>query len=353
MARESSDPISAAIIATEKEIAGDAWGNEETDALDPTGDRSLEDLGEGLEGQQEEAEVEEVEGEEPEAEETEVEPGKVVAEEQPLAAKPGEQQVDRNEPQGRVPSGKLREANERARVLQAELDTFKTRESQNTDRFTDLSAKLDRALGRIDELSRAPRGEVKPEPAKTEAIPDIFEDPQGFKAHMEKGFQTELAKRDQQISAQRVETSMAIAHAFHKDTFTNAFAAINKLDVNNPDDRSIVARIYNSPNPGEALVSWHKRETTRAEVGDDVVAYRERIAKEARESLAKDPEFRKQLLADMRGEAAAVGEDGRPRNTTRIPQSLARAQGSNVGTGRVDPNAGDSSDQGIADAAWR
>jgi hypothetical protein len=146
---------------------------------------------------------------------------------------------------------------------------------------------------------------------------------------------------------------MAIAHALQKEPFEKAWAAVNALNVNDPDARATVQRIYASPNPGEALLSWHKRETTRAEVGDDVVAYRERVAKETREALLKDPEFRKQLIADMRGEAA-VGEDGRPRTTTRLPRSLAAAQGSNVGAAaRGDNSLDDGSPQSIADAAWR
>jgi hypothetical protein len=139
---------------------------------------------------------------------------------------------------------------------------------------------------------------------------------------------------------------MAIAHASHKDTFEKAFAAINKLNPQNPDDRVTVQRIYSSPNPGEALVSWHKRAQTLAEVGDDPAAYRERVAKETREALMKDPEFRKQLIADLRGEAANPGPDGSPRTTTRLPGSFNRAPGSNLGTE-------DDSEQAVANAAWR
>src|ERR1700735_1511027 len=47
------DAISDAIIATEREIAGNAWGLEDTDPADETGDRALESMGEGLEGQHE------------------------------------------------------------------------------------------------------------------------------------------------------------------------------------------------------------------------------------------------------------------------------------------------------------
>ena len=41
------------------------------------------------------------------------------------------------------------------------------------------------------------------------------------------------------------------------------------------------------------MVGWHKRNKTLAEVGDNPTEYRERIAKETREALIKDPEFRK------------------------------------------------------------
>lgn len=349
MARESDDPITAAVIATEKEIAGDAWGNEEADALDPTGDRSLEDQGEGLEGQHEAED--ETDGEDADGE-SEAE-GEDETEQQPLAAKPGEVEPKPTvvEPRGHVPPGRLREANERARAAEVERDTLKAAFDK---REAESKAQIDLVMREIAALKTAPRTEApKPVEPKAEVIPDIFEDPKGFAEHLQKGFQTELNKRDNQLAQQRVETSMAIAHAFHKDTFEKAWSAVNALNVNDPDARATVQRIYASPNPGEALVGWHKRETTRAEVGDDVVAYRERVAKETRESLLKDPEFRKQLIADMRGEAAN-GDNGNPRTITRLPRSLAAAQGSNVGAGnRVDPDASDGSEQSIANAAWR
>jgi hypothetical protein len=350
------DAISDAIIATEKEIAGEAWGNEDTDVADASGDRSMEDIGDGLEGQHEagsEAEGEEADGDGEADGEGEGEgegEGQTEAEAAAAAAvaaaapKPGAEE----QPQGRVPAGKLREANEARRAAEAERDAVK-------GQLTTFSEKLDQALRRIDDLSRAPRAEPpKPaEPPAPKAAPDIFEDPKGFVEHITQGFQTELCKRDALLENNRVETSMAIAHAFHKDTFEKAFDAINKLDPRNPDDRATVQRIYKSPNPGEALVGWHKRSQTLAEVGDDPAAYRERVAKETREALMKDPEFRKSLVAEMRGEAARPGPDGSPRNETRLPGSLRRASGSNLGAERNDHRASDDSDQAVADAAWR
>lgn len=359
MAIREVDAISDAIIATEREIAGEAWGQEETDALDETGDRSHEDLGEGLEGQHEAGDEIEDDGEDADGDE-EVDgegddegKGQTEAEIAAAAKAAGEPKpAARTEPEGRVPPGRYREVAERARAAEAERDALKAEMAKAGETKT-LADKLDLALREIDNLKRAPRTEPKAvEPPKAEVVPDIFEDPKGFADHITRGFQTELAKRDAKLENARVENSMAIAHGLHKETFEKAFDAINKLDPRNPDDRSAVQRIYNSPNPGDALVNWHKRQQTLAEVGDDPTAYRARVAEETRAALLKDPEFRKQLIADLRGEANA-GDDGTPRTTTRLPRSLSARGGSNLGADRSDARVSDDSEQSVADAAWR
>ncbi|MDI1265599.1 MAG: hypothetical protein PS018_20320 [bacterium] len=354
MAIREVDAISDAIIATEKEIAGEAWGNEDTDAAEASGDRSLEDIGDGLEGQHEAAaHVDEGEdaGDNGEAGDegddvgegegqTEAEAASAAA----VAARPAGEQ-----PQGRIPSGRLREANERARAAEAERDAVK-------GQLTTFSEKLDQALRRIDDLSRAPVRAEPPKAAEPPApakVPDIFEDgSEALVNHLTGLIDNRLSTLGQTLETNRVETSMAIAHATHKGAFEAAYEAINKLDPRNPDDRATVQRIYKSPNPGDALVNWHKRSQTLAEVGDDPAAYRERVAKETREALMKDPEFRKALVAEMRGEAGQ-GDNGSPRTQTRLPGSLRRAAGSNLGAERHDHREADDSEQAVADAAWR
>jgi hypothetical protein len=352
------DAISDAIVATEREIAGDAWGVEDTDAIDASGDRSLEAIGEGLEGQHEtddEApEADEADGD-AESGETDDE-GEAEAEDEPTTDEEPEPPVKpaaRTEPEGRIPSARLREANEAKRAAEAERDALKAQIEKSKGDTTSLAERLDLVMRELSELKRGPRPEAKTEPAKVEAVPDLFEDPTGFANHLTRSFQTELSKRDQLLAAQRVETSMAIAHALHKETFEQAFAAINQLNPSNPDDRVTVQRIYASPNPGDALVSWHRRSQALKRVGDDPDAYEARIREETRQALLQDPEFRKSLVAELRGEAASPGPDGKPRTTTRLPKSLARAGGSNLGADRVDPHARDDSDQSVADAAWR
>src|SRR6266851_2424183 len=117
------DAIGDAIIATEKEIAGAAWGEEDTDAADETGDRSLEDMGDGLEGQREAEEDDEPEDDDADGE-AESEGEAAEAEAAALAAA---EQAKKTEPPegGRVPSGKLREANEAKRAAEAERDALK------------------------------------------------------------------------------------------------------------------------------------------------------------------------------------------------------------------------------------
>ena len=117
------DVLETAIIETEREIAAEAWDKEAVE-LDNDGDRTMESLGEGLEGQHEADEGEEAEsetgeegeGETGEAGEAQAKPGEdgKPKPEEAAAAKPGEKPGEK--PEGRVPSGKLREANERARA---------------------------------------------------------------------------------------------------------------------------------------------------------------------------------------------------------------------------------------------
>ena len=200
MAIREVDAISNAIIETEREIAGDAWDVEDTER-DEGGDRSLESMGEGLEGQQEAEDDDEADGDaegdegseddgEADEDEGEAEAAAAAAKAgEGTAPKPGEGQQQRTE--GRVPSGKLREANERARLLQAELDALKA-DKGPAGELKALSEQLAAATRRIDDLSRGQTRQPPPAQEKQEPkeAPDIFEDPKAFVAHITEGFQT-------------------------------------------------------------------------------------------------------------------------------------------------------------------
>jgi hypothetical protein len=348
------DEIGNAIDSTNKEIFGEAFEQEEL-TLDETGDRTVEQMGEGLEGQHEPDDDDEAEGEESEGDEESdgeegEDDGKVLKTEG--EDKPEAQANGKTEPkvEGRVPSGTYRQVAERARAAEAERDSLKAQIEKGGETKA-LSDKLELALRQIDELRRQPVQQQQPkvEP-KVEAPPDLFENPTGFVDHLQKGFQTELSKRDQQLSNMRLETSFAIAHAFHKDTFEKAFDSINKLDPRNPDDRATVQRIASAPNPGEALVNWHRRSETLRVVGDDPTKFLESERAKMREELLKDPEFRKQIIDAARSEAGTAN-NGAPNTTTRLPRSLNQAEGGNRRPA-VDPRQFDDSDTAVFSSAF-
>ena len=351
MREVESEALGNAMTATDKEIAGHAWGDEDGGvALDETGDRSVEEMGDGLEGQHEpdddEGAEDEAEGDEDEGEETGEETGakpevKEPDSKEPLKAEPAK------EPEGRVPPGRLREQTERAKAAEAERDALKAQVETSTRKFDELNAKFDGVLA-VLQRQQAPAKPADNAP-KPEELPDIFENPRGFTEHLNRGIDGKLGPIMEQLAQQRVETSMAIAHAIHRDGFSKAFEAVQKLDPRNPDDQMTVRRIYAAPNPGEALVQWHKRNETLREVGDDPLKYREKVASDAREALVKDPEFRKQLIEELRAEASGA-DGGRPNTITRLPKSLNGAAGTNRGVDRID---NDDSDQAVAESAWR
>jgi hypothetical protein len=342
MAKAEDDLLGNAIIETEKEIASGAW-DEEPGALDPTGDRSLEEMGDGLEGQHEDDEEEETEVEAVEPKE-----GEKVETEAKTETEPKKGEVIPPEPQGRVPAGRLREEAERARAAIAERDTFKAQldaeKASNAKALGDLNAKFEAFLA--GQKAPPKPAEETPKPK----IPDLFEDPNAFAEHLNRGVQERFDAFQRQQRDREVNASIDSARTRHGETFATAWKALETLPKS-PETVQLVQRLEAASNPGEAIVSWHKRNVAAREVGDDLEGYKARIAEETRKQLAADPEFHKELLASLRGEAE-IGDQGRPRTAVRLPPALARAAGGNS-RGLNDDSILDGSDQSIAESAWR
>jgi hypothetical protein len=199
MAIREVDAISNAIIETEREIAGSAWDQEDTE-LDETGDRSNEEMGEGLEGQHEaddevELEADEADGEtETEAETAEAEAAAAAAAAANGKDKTAEKPAAEVSPEGRVPSAKYREVAERARAAETERDALKAQIEKSGGENKSLTERLDLVMREIADIKRIPRSEAKPaEPPKPKAaVPDMFENPTGFVEHITGMFQSEL-----------------------------------------------------------------------------------------------------------------------------------------------------------------
>lgn len=337
--------IDAAIDGTSNEIFSQAFGQEDS-VLDETGDRTVEAMGEGLEGQIEPEDLEDGSGDgdepEPEPDEPEPEESDKPDEDEDAQAKPADK------PEARVPSARLREQTERAKALETERDALKAQladtEGKSRSEIAELKAQLNGVTALVQKLQPQQTEVKKP---GTEDVPDIFEDPEAYLDHINKGFDARINPVLQRLDNQRVENSMAIAHAVHKDVFEKAYAALTALDPKNQDNAQIVGRIWNSPNPGQAVIDWHRRTETLRVVGDDPVKYRDNVAKEIRDSLMKDPDFRKQIIADLQAEAAG---NGTPNTITRLPKSLNGARGSTRET--IDPSMLDDSQDGIFESAF-
>jgi hypothetical protein len=343
---KDDDILRDAIIGTEKEIAASAFGDDDGSALDESGDRSLESMGDGLEGQHEPEDEEDDDAEDPDdGNDDDAHPSEEPENPDEVEAAGKEKPVDKTqqEPQGRVPAGRLREEAEGKRAAIAERDALKAQlDAEKAERLA-LNAKVDALLA----LQKAHAPQPTPQPEKPKA-PDLFEDPNAFAEHINRGVQERFDAFMKQQRDQQVNASIESARTRHGQAFEDAFGALKGLDYKNPENVQLVRRMEASPNPGDAIVSWHKRNVAAREVGDDLDAYKARIAEDTRKALMADPEFRKELLGSLRGDAM-IGDQGRPRTVTRLPQSLTRAAG---GNSRGNDTDIDGSDAAIAASAW-
>lgn len=118
------------------------------------------------------------------------------------------------------------------------------------------------------------------ESQQRQQAPDMFESPDAYNEYW--------ANRQSQFEQRlRFETSMQLAHGQHGEVFESAYQ--EAVDRANRGDKSI-AFLMQSPNPGQALVAWYRREQSNQkleEFGGDLDAYeksmRERIEAEIRE----------------------------------------------------------------------
>src|SRR6185437_10531038 len=110
---------------------------------------------------------------------------------------------------------------------------------------------------------QAPRAEAAPE-VKVPEEPDPLLDPKGYKDFV-------LNQTREIILSERREASLQNAHKVYKEEFTEAYAAAQKAV-----DPALRALMQQSRDPGETLIQWHREQKTRAEVGNDLTAFRQR-----------------------------------------------------------------------------
>lgn len=344
--REYQATINDAIRDTEGEIAASAFdeGEPEND-----GDTSLEETGEGLEGEVEDDAEEEVDGEGEEEAEGDAEDGdgeETEAEEGEAEPDGGDAEFERDN-RGRfeqhrepaVPPGRLREQTQRAIAAEERAQALERQVAEMNGRLAELSARTN---------AQPPRQAEAPPPK-----PDPFSDPEGYErwvfdqaerraeSKLEQRF-SQYEQRQQQREAQRVDESLAVAargdHAFE---FGAAYNALTSLDPRSPQSRATVARIYNAADPAAALFDWWEQ--------NGGPEYRERVY----EQIA--PRVQRNGNGARQPQRQSFDQNAQPRHVIRGPQrlpSLNSATGSN--SQRVsDPEMLDGSEESVFRSAFR
>lgn len=359
--RDLNTDINAAIAGTEDEIFRDAL---DSDLDDNDGDRSLEETGDGLEGEvldEDDINVEDTEGPEAdeddeddegddedeaeddeevdEADEDEDEDEGEETDEEPRRDQRG--RFDKQQP--RIPTSRLREATEKTRQVEQERDQYRTQVTTLEARFNDL-------LQRVNSGQVGPPANTAPQAAPVK--PDMFSDPEGYErwviGQAEERAQARvnqaLADRDRQQQEQvnsRVDQSFnEAARGPRSFEFQPAYNALTSLNPKDPQAQKLVRGIFNSPDPKEALFAWWDENG-----GED---FRDNIARQ----LGFKAEPQRRQRRDDGGDREVrqqVRHEIRPARTLR---SLNSASGGN--SNRVsDPDMLDGSEGSVFDYATR
>jgi hypothetical protein len=350
--------LGQAVANTESEIFRSAMDQAEPDEAEE-GDRSREEMGEGLEGQHEaEVEEDEAEGEEGDAD-AETDGEEEAEAEQPRAeTKPEAQQRD---DKGQfVPRSRLKE--ETAKRQEVE-NARKADSDRHAAEIAALNKRLDDLLARPAPQPQPQPVAAKVEPAAPAPKPDMFTEPEKYEQWvLDQARQNAAQEMGKVVTERFVSASMADAHEQHGDEFVKAYEnltginpvtqqVVRQIDRTDPVRMGEIQRVINAPNPGRALMNWQRQQATLQRVGSDPAKFEQDIRTAEAERLKADPEFRKQLLAELKAEATQ-GDNGRPRNVTRFPKSLSEASGGQSAHQR-DPSDFDDSDENVFAGVWK
>jgi hypothetical protein len=371
--RELNADINSAIAATETEIFEEAMGD---DPLDLDNDRSLEEMGDGLEGEHldegdvadeegttdeqleetaeddadEEAEDEQSEDDEvddeQQSEEGEVEE-ETGPEDQPIAAR--ERRDEMADRRG-IPPGRLREESEARRAAERERDDLRYAFQTLEARFNDMQARLN---GSQQPQQRQQQEQRPPKP-------DMFSDPDGYEkwvleeadrraeARVEQRLRESMEQQQQREMARVNENLSRAARGQRGFEFREAFDRLTSLDPRDQRNRDLVRGIYESADPASALFEWWEE--------NGGPEYREAIYAQ----VAGEPAPRQQRGFDRHGASNEMRRQAPARNEVRysggqqrrMPPSLNSA----VGGGRQqinDPEMLDNSDDAVFRFAMR
>lgn len=147
----------------------------------------------------------------------------------------------------------------------------------------------------IQRQSQQPQRQPQPQQQQPQR-PDPFLDPEGHAEFLRQNL-------EQRLIDERVNTSEMLARSKHGDSLVDQAIKAAR-------DAGIAPRFQEARHPIEAVVQWHKRALAQAEVGDDLEAFKKRVADDA---VAK-------ALANLK----ATGQpQGQVQAAQRFPSTLA------------------------------
>lgn len=308
--REYQSTLNAAVGATEDEIFTDALGGEE---LDNDGDTSLEEMGDGLEGEVEEDD--EAGEDEPEGDEGESEGDE--PEDEPETAEGDEPDQRSRVDDQRVPPRRLKEEADRRRAAEDRVQILERQVAEYNGRLTEISA-------RVNAPAPKPAAEAPPKP-------DMFAEPEKYEAWLMAEAErraeervgrrfSQFEKQQQDREAERVDRSLeTAARGARAFEFSAAYNALTSLDPRDRGAQATVRGIYTAPDPAKALFDWWDQNG-----GPD---YREQVLSQLLPEDQRPGSRQTQRAAPQGNRARPVRHEIRP--AQRLP-SLNSATGSNT-----------------------
>lgn len=339
--REFQADVNQAVAETEGEIFSEALDDElpENDA-----DTSLEEMGEGLEGEDLDEENEDAdpdghgeddeeidakaEGDEPEE-----------AEGEPQRGEDGRFQRS-DEQRGHVPPERLREEANRRRAVETENEGLRQQMQALAQQFDALRTGLQTGLQQA-------RPQQRQEAPKPPPKPDMFQDPEGHEAWLiaraeekaqavfRQGMEAYVQHQQQQFNSALDQNLAAHARGPRNFEFQAAYSALTSLDARDPQVRTTVQSIMYSPDPGQALFNWWDQnggEDYRAGLRENLMEQlRQLQPQNERRSQSQQRQPRQEVRQEFRGPQrlpSLNGATGSNPNRTPNPDALDGSEGS-------------------------
>lgn len=183
---------------------------------------------------------------------------------------------------GQIPPWRLREIREERDRVTARAEELERRALESERRLAEMER----------QQQEAKRSQEPP--------PNLYDDPQGYQSYFDRQVQERVQSIEQKINARFVDASFVRQRETNPEAFGKAWESLQQADRQGDP---AVTRIINAPDPGFALMAWHRERDALSQINGDLEGF---LAKQ-REAWMADPETRKQVFAAAREEAAKSG----------------------------------------------